>query len=184
MDNKKHQKFARKQGGWSLWELLAGAVITALIAGYVIPLLDDARDTGVLVNREIAKMKSTISSIGSRYFDENITTNMDNEELIRGNNIKGFRSNASNEIFNSFDGKITITGVDENGYEWQSEKIPAGVCAKLVDEARSLNTFEEVQIGSSTLQYSTSQSNDFTQACETAAGTNDSLTVTWIKSTS
>ena len=96
---------------------------------------------------------------------------MDNEELIRGNNIKGFRSNASNEIFNSFDGKITITGVDENGYEWQSEKIPAGVCAKLVDEARSLNTFEEVQIGSSTLQYSASQSNDFTQACETAAGT-------------
>ena len=91
---------------------------------------------------------------------------------------------ASNEIFNSFDGKITITGVDENGYEWQSEKIPAGVCAKLVDEARSLNTFEEVQIGSSTLQYSASQSNDFTQACETAAGTNDSLTVTWIKSTS
>lgn len=88
---------------------------------------------------------------------------------------------ATNTIYNQFGGEITIEGVDFNGLTWTSEKIPADSCAAMVAEVKNLTIFEEVTVGSTDLQYSSTGNADYTAACETAAGSTDNLTIVWTK---
>ena len=51
----------------------------------------------------------------------------------------------------------------------------------MVAEVKNLTIFEEVTVGSTDLQYSSTGNADYTAACETAAGSTDNLTIVWTK---
>lgn len=177
---KQTKKLGAKQAGFTLFEILITTVIIAIVASIVIPTLTETKDKNVTVGQEIAMMAATINNIDDRYFDENITTALNNQELIESNILpKAYRRNTAFEIFNLWGGVITIDGVDENGLTWVSSGVPAPVCSKFIDDAKSLG-FEEVETdaGGARTTYSTLDNAQITQMCQPAAGT-DLVTITW-----
>lgn len=177
---KLNSAFGKKQGGFTLFEILIAAVIITLVASIVLPTLTETKDKNVTVGQEISMMAATVNNIDDRYFDENITTDLDNQELIEGQILpKAYRRNSSFEIFNLWGGVITIDGVDENGLTWVSAGVPAPVCSKFIDDAKSLG-FEEVETdaGGARTPYSTLTNAQITQMCQPASGT-DQVTITW-----
>ncbi len=169
---------ANKQGGFTFIEILVASVIIALVASILGPLLTETKDKNVTVGQEIALMRATIQNLDDRYSDESITSDVDNTEIIDGRILpKAYRRNDSDEIYSLFGGKITVDGVDENGLTWETEGVPTDVCAKFVDDAKSLG-FELVDIDGTQLRYSEALNADFTSACDAS---NDTVTVTWTR---
>ena len=169
-----------KQGGFTMLEILISAVIIAIVISVVGPTMTETKDKNVTVGQEISLMNATVNNIDDRYFNENITTDLDNQELIEGNILpKAYRRNAAFEIFNLWGGIVTIDGVDDDGLTWSSAGVPATVCAKFVDDGRNLG-FEEVETdaGGARVPYSTLTNSAITQMCQPAAGT-DRVTITW-----
>lgn len=171
----------KKQGGFTLLEILIAAVIIALVAGIVGPLLTETKDKNVTVGQEISLMRATLANIDDRYWDEPITTDLDNEELMAGRILpQAVRQAGTDQIYNLFGGTVTITGIDDDGLEWVSQGVPEGVCAKFVDDARSLG-FETVDVAGTSVDYTDRTLSDnatITQACD-GAGTNGVVTITF-----
>jgi len=173
---------AKKQGGFTLIEIVVGLIIFGLIAAALSPILFGSRDD-TLVATESTAMSRSVTSLESRYDNEAWGTAIDNDEMIAGRMIsENYKViDATGTIYNQFGGEITIDGVDFNGLTWESEKIPADSCAAMVAEVKNLTIFQQVDIGSTNLQYSDTGNADYTAACEAEAGTDDSVTITWTK---
>jgi prepilin-type N-terminal cleavage/methylation domain-containing protein len=175
-------KIVKKQGGFTLIEVVVGLIIFGIIAAALSPILFGARDD-TLVSTESTAMSRSVTNLESRYDTEAWGSAIDNAEMIAGRLIsENYKFiEATDTIYNQFGGEITVTGVDFNGLTWESEKIPAGSCASMVAEVKNLTIFEQVDIGSTNLQYSDTGNADYTAACEAEAGTGDSVTITWTK---
>ena len=173
---------AKKQGGFTLIEIVVGLIIAGLFAAAVTPILFAATDD-TLVSTESTAMTRSFTNLQARYDNEAWDSNIDNQEMIDGRmiaeNYKVIKSTGT--IYNQFGGEITIEGIDFNGLTWTSEKIPGTSCASMVSEVKSSSLFETVTVGSTTLQYSDTGNTDYTAACEAAAGSGDSLTIVWTK---
>lgn len=172
-------KSKKKQGGFTLMEIAIGAIIFALLASIIAPLLNEAKDKTVMVTQELSLMRTTIQNIGDRYSDEFVTTDLDNQELIEGNILPSAyrRNNTSFEIFNMWGGQVVVAGVDNNGLTWTTEKVPTPVCTKFVDDAKSLG-FETVSVDGQDGVYSEMQNADITQLCQS---TNDNVTIVFTR---
>jgi len=172
----------KKQGGFTLIEIVIGIIIFGLIAAALSPILFGARDD-TLVATETSAMSRSVTNLENRYNTEAWGAGIDNAEMIAGRMVsENYKIIvATDTIYNQFGGEITITGVDFNGLTWQSDKIPASVCAAIVQEVKNLTIFQQVDIGATNLQYSDTGNADYTAACVAEAGTDDSLTITWTK---
>ncbi|OUV23058.1 MAG: hypothetical protein CBC55_02880 [Gammaproteobacteria bacterium TMED95] len=171
------QKRNKNQRGFTMIEIGIAIAIMLIGAAIIVPIVSGYLDTS-RVNNEVTAMRATFDKVQQRYQREPITTDIDNQELIEANLLAAnYRTNSSFQIYNIFDGQVTIDGVDENGMTWVSAGIPESVCAELVENARSLQ-FELVTIGSTELRYSDSLNADFTQACIGAVA-DDVVTITW-----
>ena len=82
-----------------------------------------------------------------------------------------------------FGGSIFIDGVDEDGLTWLTEGVPAGVCTKFVDDAKSLG-FETASVGGSLVTYSQARNQDYTDACVAGVGGNDAFDITFTRASS
>lgn len=175
-------KHVKKQGGFTLIEVVVGLIIFGLIAAALSPILFGARDD-TLVSTEVSSMSRSITSLEARYNNEAWGSAIDNAEMVDGKliseNYKVIPTTAT--IYNQFGGEITVTGVDFNGLVWVSEKIPSAACAGIVSEVKNLTIYQQVDIGSTNLQYSSTGNADYTTACVSEAGTGDSVTITWTK---
>lgn len=168
---------AKKAKGFTLIEILIATAIITIVAAVVAPLLTEVKDKTIVVSQELQMMRTTLANIDDRYWDENITGTVDNIELIAGNIVPtAYRISGTDKIYNLFGGEIVITGVDFDGLIWETNKVPSNVCTKFVDDAKNLG-FENVEVGGNSLQYSVSKNADFTNACTTAAGTADEITI-------
>lgn len=173
----------KAQGGFTLIEILISAVIIAIVASIVGPLMTETKDKNVTVGQEVGLMRATIQNIDDRYFDENITATLDNAELIASRILpKAYRRNASNEIFNLWGGQVTIAGVEDDGLVWTSAGVPAGVCSKFVDDSGDLG-FETVTVGGTEIVYSAKTNAAITTACEGAIA-NDVVEIIWTRAES
>jgi prepilin-type N-terminal cleavage/methylation domain-containing protein len=178
MDKKIHVK---KQSGFTLIEILIASVIIAIVAGIVGPLLTEVKDKNVTVSQEIALMRATLANIDDRYWDEAITTDLDNAELMAGSILPiAYKQSGTEDIFSLFGGSIFINGVDEDGLTWLTEGVPNGVCTKFIDDAKSLGFETAIVSGGGTVTYSTDKNADFTVAC----GTDDSVDITFTRASS
>lgn len=171
-----------KQGGFTLIELAIIVVIIGIAASYVVPMLTGIKDKNVTVNQEFSAMQRTVTQIYDRYFNEVIDgNNINNEEVIAARlQSEAYRHDGSDKIFNIFGGEIVISGVDSNGLEYESQKIPTNVCSALVSLTRGKLPFETVEIGGTAVRFSDSDAiQKITEACNNATG--DNLDITWIK---
>lgn len=172
---------AKKAKGFTLIEILIATAIITIVAAVVAPLLTEVKDKTIVVSQELQMMRTTLANIDDRYWDENITTAVDNTELIAGNTVPtAYRISGTDKIYNLFGGEIVINGVDFDGLTWETNKVPSNVCTKFVDDAKNLG-FENVDVGGNSLQYSVSKNADFTTACTAAAGTADEITITFTR---
>lgn len=173
----KHMRNINTQKGFTLFEILIGAVIFAILAATIVPLLTDAKDKNVLVTQEISLMRTTLANIEDRYFDEAIDADLDNAEVVNGRMIAASYRTVGTEIFNLFDGNVEVVGVPENGLTWTSESIPVNACAKLVDDAKNLG-FETVTVDGTAVNYRVARNTDITTACDVAA---DTVEIIWTR---
>lgn len=173
---------AAAQRGFTLIELAIIVVIVGIIAAYVVPMLTGIKDKNVTVNQEFSAMQRTVTQIYDRYFNEIIDdTNINNSEVIAARlQSEAYRNNGTDQIFNIFGGNIVITGVAENGLEFESQKIPTNVCSALVSLTRGKLPFETVEINGSEVVLSDADAiQQITAACD--AVTADNMTITWVK---
>lgn len=173
---------AKKAKGFTLIEILIATAIITIVAAVVAPLLTEVKDKTIVVSQEIQMMRTALANIDDRYWDENITTAVDNTELIAGNIVPtAYRINGTDKIYNLFGGNITIDGLDYDGLKWQTEKVPSNVCTKFIDDAKSLG-FENVIVNGNDVQYSVAKNADFTTACANAGV--DEMTIVFTRTPS
>jgi prepilin-type N-terminal cleavage/methylation domain-containing protein len=185
---RKQNSKMNRQSGFTIYEILIASAIIAIVAAVIAPLLNETKDKNVTVAQELTLMRTTVANIDDRYWDEAITSAMDNRELIDGRILPGAyrRNDTTADIFNLFGGVVTITGVDENGLTWESNGVPNGVCTKFVDDGNTLG-FETVNVGGTLLVYSDTTNADITQACvggEGSGGSADTVNIIWIRAES
>lgn len=168
------------QKGFTLFEMLIGAIIFSLLAAVIIPQLTSVKDKNILVTQEIGMMRTSLLNIEDRYYDEFIDGDLDNQEMIEGKMISSSYRVNGDVIYNLFDGAVTITGVGDNGLVWVSEGITEVACAKLIDDAKTLG-FETVDVGGNSVTYLGARNSDFTSACISGLGNNETVTVTWTR---
>lgn len=175
------QKNMQRQKGLTAIELIIGIVVIGLFFAFVVPLIKGAKDKNAMSLVETSSMSRTYEGIYDRYQGELIDENLDNEEVLRQKVIaEGYKIVGTDTIYNAWGGEITITGVADNGLEWESTKIPATACPALVEETKRIG-FETVNIGGTDFQYSDTTASDRAAGCETAAGSSDEITITWIR---
>tara|TARA_R110001583_G_scaffold88876_5_gene230022 strand:+ start:1844 stop:2389 length:546 start_codon:yes stop_codon:yes gene_type:complete len=177
-----NSRTAKKQGGFTLIEIVVAIIVIGIVAAALTPILFGAKDD-TLVSTETKAMSRSVTNLVTRYNTEAWDGDIDNEEMIVGEMISESYKviRATSTIYNQFGGEITIDGVAFNGLTWASEKIPKTVCASYIAEVKNLTIFQTVTVGSTDLQYSSTGNADYTAACDAAAGSNDSLTLVWTK---
>jgi prepilin-type N-terminal cleavage/methylation domain-containing protein len=185
---RKQNSKMNRQSGFTIYEILIATTIIAIFAAVVVPVLNETKDKNVTVGQELTLMRTTIANIDDRYWDEPITAEMNNRELIDAQILSSAyrRNDTSGQVFNLFGGVVTITGVDENGLTWQSEGVPNSVCTKFVDDGETLG-FEVVRVGGSELIYSETSNAEITQACvsgEGTGGSDDTISIVWVRAQS
>jgi prepilin-type N-terminal cleavage/methylation domain-containing protein len=185
---RKQNNKMNRQSGFTIYEILIATTIIAIVAAVVVPILNETKDKNVTVGQELTLMRTTITNIDDRYWDEPITVAMNNRELIDSRILPQAyqRNDTSADIFNLFGGIVTITGVDENGLTWQSDGVPNGVCTKFVDDGKTLG-FETVTVGPNPLTYSETTNALITQAClsgEGTGGSDDTVIIIWTRANS
>lgn len=167
----------QNQRGFTMVEIGVTTAIILIGIAIMVPILNGYFQSSAVSN-ETSAMRATVDKLKQRYQREPITTDIDNQELIEANILAAnYRTNSSFQIYNVFDGQVTINGVDENGLTWESAGIPSEVCSEIAENARAMD-FELITIGSTELRYSESVNADFTQAC-LGAVTDDVVTITW-----
>ena len=77
---------AKKQGGFTLIEIVVGLIIFGVIAAALSPILFGAKDD-TLVSTEATAMSRSFTNLTSRYDNEAWDSNIDNEEMIDGRMI-------------------------------------------------------------------------------------------------
>lgn len=176
----------KNQKGFTLFEILIGAVIFTILAAIIVPQLTAVKDRNVLVTQEVSLMSTTLGNIEDRYFDEVITSaNLDNEQLVDGQIIAdSYRVNGTS-IYNLFGGDIDIVGFNTNGLIWVSEGITEAACVKLIDDVKNLS-FDEVLVdgGGPAVDYNNAAdaiNTNFTAACTPAFVESDTATVTFTR---
>jgi type II secretory pathway pseudopilin PulG len=170
-----------KQAGFTMFEILIGAVVFTLLASIIVPLITGTKDKVIMTTQELNQMRSTLSNIEDRYYDEFITEDLNNSEVIDGQMVaESYRTLGNTTIYNIFDGEITITGKTNNGLEWISEGITKAACTKFVDDASNLG-FETVDVGGTAVQYLGATNKDYTAACVAGLGSDEIVTLTWTR---
>lgn len=173
----------KKQGGFTFIELTIAVVIIAVAVSFMAPQLKGLLDNNVTVGQESGAMARSYNLMTQRFIDEGVDSSFGNEELIRGRlQSEAYQVNGTDEVFNIFKGAITVTGLDDNGWTWQSDKIPSESCANMLNEARTVG-YETFQVtGASVRRYSEVTTDEMAQDCETGTS-DDVVTITWTKET-
>lgn len=173
----------KKQGGFTFIEMTIAVVIIAVAMSFLAPQLKGLLDNNVTVTQEVGAMKRSFSQMTQRFIDEGVDSSFGNEEMIRGRlQSEAYQVNGTAEVFNIFKGAITVTGADDNGWKWVSEKIPADSCAILINEARTVG-YESYDTGSGKKRYSQVTTDEMAVDCDAGSAGADILTVTWVKET-
>jgi len=182
MNNEK-KLILQKQKGFTLFEILIGAVIFTILAAIIVPQLTAVKDRNVLVTQEVSLMATTISNLQDRYSDERIGGLLDNAEMVNGKIIADSYRVDGVRIYNLFGGEITIDGVSANGLDWVTEGITEAACVKLVDDVNKLGYFDEVDVdGGGSLDYGVkAEANNvnYTRICAGAFEETDAVTITF-----
>tara|TARA_B100000809_G_scaffold253392_1_gene289355 strand:+ start:502 stop:1044 length:543 start_codon:yes stop_codon:yes gene_type:complete len=172
-----NKRTSRKQGGFTMIELVIGILIMAVGIAVIAPILNGLLNSNVKASAEVSAMTRTVNIIDDRYYSEAIDGDLNNTEIVVAKlYAEAYRVTGDN-IYNQFGGKITIEGVGDNGLIWTSEKITTDACINVVNGAKNLG-FETVNVGGTDLKYSEIKKSDMSAACDT---TDDNLTVVWTR---
>jgi prepilin-type N-terminal cleavage/methylation domain-containing protein len=172
-----NKRTSRKQGGFTMIELVIGILIMAVGIAVIAPILNGLLNANVKASAEVSAMTRTVNMIDDRYYSEAINADLDNVEVIKAKLFAEAYRVSGDNIYNQFGGKITIVGVEDNGLVWTSEKITSEACINVVNGAKDLG-FETVAVGGTTLKYSETTKAMMSDACNT---TDDNLTVVWTR---
>lgn len=175
----KKQASKAKARGFTAIEIGVVLAIILIAAAILVPILNGYFASSN-VNNEISALRATVNKIDSRYARETITVDLDNTEVIEANLLSdSYRTNAAFEIFNVFDGQVTIDGVDDNGLVVVENSIPSNVCGEFVNAGRELG-FDLVDIGGAEDRYTNYVNSTITAAC-VAGAVDDVITITFTR---
>jgi len=174
----------RIQKGFTLIEALVGLALFSIIVVVISSLMNDAKDSLLLSQKEVLQMQGTMSKMNERYQEEPVTSSVNNRLVIDNRIIAPAYKidKTGGKIYNTFGGAVTIVGVNGNGLTWESKLVPVKACDKLVSDTSGLG-FETVTIGTTKLVYSTLKTSDISTAC-TAAAKDDVVTILWTRAAS
>jgi prepilin-type N-terminal cleavage/methylation domain-containing protein len=172
-----NKRTSRKQGGFTMIELVIGILIMAVGIAVIAPILNGLLNSNVKATAEVSAMTRTVNMIDDRYQSEAIDGDLDNTEIVTAKLFAEAYRVTGDNIYNQFGGKITIVGVNDNGLIWTSEKVTTDACINVVNGAKNLG-FETVKVGSTDLKYSEIKKRDMSAACDT---TDDNLTIVWTR---
>jgi prepilin-type N-terminal cleavage/methylation domain-containing protein len=172
----------KKQGGFTLLELLITVTVIAIAASFVIPkgmqmLNETTADT------ESSRASSTVLALKDRLntTQEFIGTSHDNQFLIdSGVLASGYKYNkTTGRIINNFGGDFVFNGVDDDGFTLEEKKVPSNVCSYFISSFKSGKlTIDTYAInGGGAQQMSTSTADSIATQCTTAAGAADTVDI-------
>lgn len=170
-------KMNNKEKGLTLIESLVVVGILLGIVAIALTLYGTVRDR-LNVKNESENVSFMYSQVTDLFSDEG-TDDLDNDLAIEAGIIPKKMKTSGSNIYNAWDGKVTIEGTGTNAFEIKSERVPAGdVCVNLIRNQRKVG-WDAYEVGSNGESYSEMKTASLSKNCQ---GTSDYVTVTFIKS--
>lgn len=167
---------SKKEKGLTLIESLVVVGILLGIVAIALTLYGTVRDRLNVKNtsEDISFMYAQITDL----FSDEGTSDLKNDLAIAAGIVPNKSKVIGTTVYNSWDGKVTIKGEGENGFEISLEKVPEGnVCIDLVRNQRKVG-WDRYEVGSNGTLYSAMKTVDLAKHCK---GNSDYVTVTFIK---
>lgn len=167
---------SKKEKGLTLIESLVVVGILLGIVAIALTLYGTVKDRLSVKNtsEDISFMYAQITDL----FSDEGTSDLDTELAIAAGIVPNKSKVIGTTVYNSWDGKVTIDGEDQNGFEISLEKVPEGnVCIDLVRNQRKVG-WDRYEVGSTGALYSAMKTMDLAGHCKSNS---DYVTVTFIK---
>lgn len=166
----------KKEKGLTLIESLVVVGILLGIVAIALTLYGTVMDR-LNVKNESENISFMYAQVTDLFSDEG-TEDLDNELAIQAGIIPQKMKKSGSNIFNPWDGKVTIEGSGVNAFEIRTERVPAGdVCVNLVRNQRKVG-WDSYEVGSGGENFSEMKTSSLAKNCE---GSTDYVTITFIK---